>query len=216
VTGERLQGFFGPVFLLMPLALLSLRRPAGRRLLLAGTVFALPWFLNIGSRFLIPALPPLTLAFALAIERPAWLLPAIMILHGFLSWYALPVRYFDRYAPRIAAVPVRAALRIEPEDSYLARSEPAYRIDRIIEREVPPANRVFSFEPIPKAWTTREIVAAQNGAENEVLADVLRTAMVSDACPVQALDLRFPPVRLSGIRATLTARAPGERCRMSE
>jgi hypothetical protein len=152
VKGERLQGFFGPIFLLAPLGLLSLRRPAGRRLLLTGAIFALPWFLNIGSRFLIPALPLFALALALALERPRWLLPGLMVLHGFLSWYASPAAYFDRYAPRIAAIPWRAALRLESEDAYLARS-PGYRIDRMIEREVPPGNRVFSFEPIPQAWT---------------------------------------------------------------
>jgi hypothetical protein len=216
VKGERLQGFFGPVFLLTPLALLSLRRAAGRRLLLAAAVFALPWFLNIGSRFLIPALPPLALSLALAVERPQWLLPAIMILHGLLSWYAAPVRYFDRYAPRIAAMPLRAALRIESEDAYLARREPGYLIDRMIERDVPPGNRVFSFEPIPEAWTRREIVTGQHAAENEVLTDVLRSALVSDGCPLQALDFRFPPTRLRRVRAIQTARVAEEMWSVAE
>jgi hypothetical protein len=216
VKGERLQGFFGPAFLLMPLALLSLRRRAGRRLLLAGTVFALPWLLNIGSRFLIPALPPLALALALAIERPTWFLPAAMVLHGFVSWYASPVRYFDRYAPRLDELPLRAALRIEPEEAYLARSNAGYLIDRMIEHQVPPGNKVFSFEPIPEAWTTREIVAAQNGAENEVIADILRTALISSACPIQTIDFRFPPTRLQRVRAVQTARLPGEIWSVSE
>jgi hypothetical protein len=216
VSGERLQGFFGPVFLLTPLALLSLRRRAGRRLLLAGTAFALPWFLNIGSRFLIPALPPLAMALALAVEHPAWLLPSIVVLHAVLSWYAPPVRYFDRYAPRIAALPVRAALRIEPDEAYLARWNAGYLIDRMIERQVPPGNRVFSFEPIPRSWTTREIVAAQNAAENEVLADVLRTALVSRLCPMQALDFRFPPILLRRVRAVQAARIAGEMWSVSE
>jgi hypothetical protein len=208
VKGERLQGFFGPVFLLTPLALLSLRRSAGRRLLLASAVFALPWFLNIGSRFLIPALLPAALALALAAERPPWLLPAMMTLHGLLSWYAEPLHYFDRYAPRISAVPLRAALRIETEDAYLARKDPGYLIDLMIERHVPPGNRVFSFEPIPEAWTRREILTGQHAAENEVLTDVLRSAMASDAGPMQALEFRFPPSRLRRVRAVQTARVP--------
>lgn len=205
VKGERLQGFFGPVFLLAPLALLSLRRPAGRRLLLAGAVFALPWFLNIGSRFLIPALPPLALAMALALERPQWLLAVLIAVHGFLSWPAWPIAYFDRYAPRIASVPWRAALRLETEDAYLTRLEPGYSIDKMIEREVPPRDKVFSFEPIPEAWTAREIIAAQYGAENEALADALRTALVFDMCRMRAVEFRFAPALLQRLRATETA-----------
>ncbi len=216
VKGERLQGFFGPVFLLLPLALLALRRPAGRRLLFAGAVFALPWFLNIGSRFLIPAAPLLALAFVLALQRLPALLPALMVLHGFLSWYASPVPYFDRYAPRIAALPVRAALRLEPEQAYLASANSGYRVDRMIEHQVPPQDKVFSFEPIPEAWTTREIVAGQNGAGNEALVDVFRTALLLGSSPTQALEFRFPSARVRRVQAVQTARAPGEMWSISE
>ncbi|HZT33042.1 MAG TPA: hypothetical protein VFA33_24350 [Bryobacteraceae bacterium] len=178
VRGERLQGFFGPVFLLMPLALLSLRRRAGRRLVLAGVCFGLPWFLNIGTRFLIPALPPLTLALTSALDPlTAWLPPTIL-LHAFLSWYAAPAPYFDRYAPRIANFPWRAALRLEPEEQYLARNSPGYRLDGMIERLVPPGETVLSLEQIPEAWTTRRILVAYNAAENQTLADMLYNAMV--------------------------------------
>ena len=216
VKGERLQGFLGPVFLLAPLALFSLRRRAGRQLLSAAAIFALPWFLNIGTRFLIPALPPLALALALAVERPSWLLPAIMIIHGFLSWYSAPVRYFDRYASRIGTLPLKAALRIEAEDAYLARHNPGYVVDRMIERQVAPGNRVFSFEPIPEAWTTREIVTGPYAAQNEVLADALQTALVSRAYPVQALSLRFLPRLLRRVRAIRTSGSAGEMWSVAE
>ncbi|MGH9611895.1 MAG: hypothetical protein ACRD4P_02320, partial [Bryobacteraceae bacterium] len=95
VNGERLQGFFGPVFLLMLLALLGLRRREGRHLLLAGAIFALPWFGNIGTRFLIPALPYFALALMLVLARPVAVLAVVVLLHTFLSWYATPVRYFS-------------------------------------------------------------------------------------------------------------------------
>lgn len=215
VKGERLQGFFGPVFLLMPLALFSLRRRSGRRILFAAAIFALPWFLNIGSRFLIPALPLLALALAFAAERP-WMLAAIMLFHGFLSWYASPLRYFDRYAPRIDAVPLKAAFRIETEDAYLARREPGYLVDRMIEGQAPPGSRVFALEPIPEAWTTREIMTRQTAAANEVLADVLQNALVASVCPMQSLALRFPPTLLRRIRAIQTSRLAGEMWSVSE
>jgi len=206
VKGERLQGFFGPLFLLMPLALLSLRVKEGRRLLLTGTIFALPWFLNIGSRFLIPALPPLTLALALVLRSPAGLLPAVAVLHAILSWYATPFRYFDAYAPRLTAFPVRAALRIEPEEAYLTRNSPGYLVNRMIEREVPPGEKVFSFEQIPAAWTTREILAAYTGAQNEVLSDTLSAALSLESVPVPAQVFRFEPRQVRRLRAIQTAR----------
>ena len=216
VKGEALQGFFGPLFLLTPLALLSLRGREGRRLLLAGTVFALPWFLNIGARFLIPALPPLTLAFALALRHPSGLLPAIAVLHGTLSWYASPFHYFDACAPRLTTFPFRAALRIEPEDAYLARNSPGYRVDRIIEREVPPGEKVFSFEQIPAAWTTREILPAYTGAQNEVLSDTLSSALNLESVPLTEQVLRFEPRQLRRLRAIQTGQAKKEMWSVNE
>jgi hypothetical protein len=216
VKGERLQGFFGPVFLLMPVALFAWRRQSGRRLLLAGGIFAIPWLLNIGARFLIPALPPLALALTLAASRAPGVLPAILLLHGILSWYGSPIRYFDRYAPRIAGIPLRAALRIEPEETYLARSNAGYRIDRMIEESVPRGNRVFSFEAISKAWTVRQILVRDGGAGNEVLGDVLQNAMLLPDCGLRAVHFHFPPTRLRGIRAVQTASLTGEMWSIAE
>ena len=216
VKGERLQGFFGPVFLLLPLALFSLSGREGRRLWLAGVVFALPWFLNAGARFLIPAAPPFTLALALALRSPVGLLPAIAFLHGLLSWYATPLRYFDSYAPRLAAFPLRAALRLEPEDVYLARNSPGYRLDRMIERLVPRGEKVFSFEQIPAAWTTREILAASVGAQNQALRDAIWTALNPLTFPEHAAAFRFQTRRLPRLRAIPAAGSSGTLRTVSE
>ena len=69
-----------------------------------------------------------SLALALALARPVVLLPTLAVLHAVLSWYATPFRYFDLYAPRIASFPVLAALRIEPEEAYLARRSAGYLV----------------------------------------------------------------------------------------
>jgi hypothetical protein len=216
VKGERLQGFFGPVFLLLPLALLSLRRREGRRLWLAGVIFALPWLLNAGARFLLPAAPPLTLALALALRSPAGLLPTVALVHGLLSWYATPLRYFDPYAPRLANFPLRGALRLESEDIYLTRNSPGYRIDRMIEREVPRGEKVFSFEQIPEAWTTREILPAYTAAQNDDLRDMLWTALNPSMFPERALAFRFEPRQLRRLRAIQTSGSSGAMWSVSE
>jgi hypothetical protein len=128
------------------------------------------------------------------------------VLHAILSWYATPFRYFDAYAPRLTASPIRAALRIEPEEAYLTRNSPGYLVNRMIEREVPPGEKVFSFEQIPAAWTTREILAAYTGAQNEVLSDTLSTALSLESVPVPAEVFRFEPSQVRRLRAVQTAR----------
>jgi hypothetical protein len=216
VKGERLQGFFGPIFLLMPLALLSLRQREGRRLLWAGAVFAIPWLSNIGTRFLIPAIPPLTLALALALAHPVALLPATALLHALLSWFSPPLRYFDPYAPRITSFPILAALRIESEDVYLARRSSGYLVDRLVESAVPPSETVFSFDPVPEAWTTRKIRIGYYSAENEVLMDILRTAMIPSLWPERAVDLYFPPTWFRGLRVIRTGPSDARMWQISE
>src|SRR5262249_28877715 len=161
-------------------------------------------FFNIGSRFLIPALAPLALALALALASRAVLLPVVALLHAFLSWYSTPIRYFDSYAPRITSFPVRAALGLELEEAYLARRNSGYLVDRLIEREVPTGEKVFSFDQIPEAWTTRRILVGYYSAENESLADIFTTAMAPTQCPRRALDLSFPPQPLRRLRAVYT------------
>jgi hypothetical protein len=216
VRGERLQGFFGPIFLLMPLALLSLRRREGRRLLLAGAVFAIPWFANIGTRFLIPAIPPLTLALALALAHPIPLLPSIALIHALLSWFSPPLRCFDAYAPRITSFPLLAAFRIEPEDVYLARRSSGYLVDRLVERNVPPGEKVFSFDQVPEAWTTRKILIGYYSAENEVLMDIFRTAMIPSLWPGRAVDLHFAPMSFHGLRVVRTGPSDARLWQISE
>ncbi len=67
IRGDKTQGVLGMTFLLAPLALLALRYRHGRRLLAAALVMGAPYFANIGTRFLIPALPFVSLAMALGI-----------------------------------------------------------------------------------------------------------------------------------------------------
>ena len=66
-TSGKLAGVLGPVFLLAPIALLSLRRREGRQLLLAAGVFGATYAGNIGARFLIAPLPFVALAMMLAL-----------------------------------------------------------------------------------------------------------------------------------------------------
>ena len=67
LAGHRLHGIIGPTFMIAPLALLALRRRSGAVLVALALIFSLPWWMNAGARFLMPALPFLTLAICAAI-----------------------------------------------------------------------------------------------------------------------------------------------------
>ena len=78
-------GMLGPYFLLVPCGLLALRFKSGRRLLLAGLVFALPAYLNVGTRFLIPSVPFLALAMGIGLADVPAALPVLALFHALVS-----------------------------------------------------------------------------------------------------------------------------------
>ena len=108
VKGETLQGFFGPIFLLMPW--LSYHCAGERAGAFAGRAVP-PWLLNIGTRFLIPAVPP-SLALALALRSPTDCCQRSRFCTVFFPG-TQPLSIFDAYAPRLSTFPFRAAFRIE-------------------------------------------------------------------------------------------------------
>ncbi len=137
VQGDHVEGFLGPLFLLAPIALFALRLREGRQLLLAAGIFGASYFSNIGTRFLIPIVPFVSLALALASRtcagccRLCWLRMSLLAGPRVYNLYCTPGAY------RIERVPVRAALRLEPEDTYLSQ-DPEYAVARMIGSVVPP------------------------------------------------------------------------------
>jgi hypothetical protein len=152
-----LSGLLGPIFLLSPVALLALRRPEGRRLLLPAAVFGSTYFLNISTRFLIPALPFVALAMCLVLARWPRMALAIVGLHAVLSWPDVVKRYsrFDSW--HLMKVPYREALRIKPEEGYLESNLPLYGAARLIDASTVPDATIFTQTPIPEAYTSRHI-----------------------------------------------------------
>src|SRR4029079_17019384 len=76
--GGRTGGIIGPVFLFVPVALLALKYRAGRRLLVAGLIVLATYLVNVGTRFLIPALPFFSLAMAMGLSWSPPLLTLLM------------------------------------------------------------------------------------------------------------------------------------------
>ncbi len=214
VEGARTGGFFGPLFLLAPLALIALRFRGGRQLLLAGGFFALTYFSNISARFLIPAIPFLALALALVLDQWSWLLLLLLAGHAVASSPAAYRYYATSWA--IQEVSPRAALRLEDEATYLTRTMEGFGVARMIERLVPPGQRVFAFGPPAEAYILRNIKVGWHAGPNEDLQDFLWTPMVADYAPSRIVRFQFHQRTLRRLRVTETARPRDAQWSVSE
>jgi Dolichyl-phosphate-mannose-protein mannosyltransferase len=204
-TYGSISGLLGPVFLLSPLALLSLRRREARQLLLAALVFGANYFSNIAARFLLPPLPFIALGMTLAVSAVPQLAVAIALIHCVISWPTLVPRYAQRDAWRIAKFPWKEALRIKPEEPYLESRLYGYGVDRMIERSTPPGATVFTFTPIPEAYTSRHIRVEYQAAPNQIAGKILWTATQPEFAPTWRLRFAFPRQKLRGLRVVQTA-----------
>jgi hypothetical protein len=176
VLGGLVPGMIGPAFLLLPLSLLALRHPHGRRLLLAGAVFSIPALLNTEIRFLIPAIPFFALALGLAMADSWGALPAVALLQALLCWPAVMDTYCDRNAWRVRGFQFRAALRLDPESQYIASHVGDYALKAPIEQNVPPQGRIFSFAGRAAAYLDRDIVVGYESSEGMRIQEALQNA----------------------------------------
>jgi hypothetical protein len=203
-TRGTLSGLLGPVFLLTPIALLALRRREGRRLLAAALLFSATYFSNIGTRFLLPSLPFFALALMLALARPAALAVGVAALHAVLSWPAIVPLYCHPYAWRFDRIPWREALRLRDGEGYLNRRLLHYGMARLIDRATPPGATIFTFTPLPEAYTSRHIRVAYQSAANKMAGSLLWTPVAPEYAPTWRLRFSFPRQPLAALRVAQT------------
>lgn len=204
-TYGSLSGLLGPVFLVSPLALLALRRRQGRELLLAAAVFAATYFSNISARFLLPSLPFVALALALALDRIPGLPLALALLHAVLSWPSLIPLYSHPDAWHLHKVTYREALRIKPEDGFLHSNLPLYDIARMLDRSTEPGATIFTNTPIPDAYTTRTVLVGYQSQANVVSRAILWSAAVPQAAPTSLWRFALARQSLRGLRLVQSA-----------
>jgi Dolichyl-phosphate-mannose-protein mannosyltransferase len=207
--GGRFDGIFGPVWLLLPLGLLALRRRAGRLLWVAAMALALPWFWNTGARFLMPALPLLALCLAMALPKPA--LWAVLAVQAVVCWPPVMNLYDRRPIWRLNTFPWRAALRIQPEADYLSRFDD-YKIAQLIEHGTRPGERTYALLSVATAYTTREVLQFWHSAQAEQLLDTLRVASLYRHDPFFDVRAEWKPRLLWGLRLRVPDASPAEWC----
>jgi hypothetical protein len=212
IRGAATQGLIGVAFLAAPLALLAWGRRSLRPLLIAALLLLCTYPANIGTRFLIPALPFIALATLLAIQDWApRLTPALAVLLVATQAIAAWPGVIRKYAPTAWMLPHQfaysAALRRVPEEEY-RNEQPEFRQVAMIDKLVPPGERVLIFGSLPDSYTSRELLVAFQSGINESAKDLLNTGWVPDFRPTRLLVYSFPARPVRRIRLVQTAQMP--------
>jgi hypothetical protein len=198
--GGALDGIYGPAFLLTPLALLALAKKQTRWCVAAAAVFAIPFLLNHGARFLM--IPAAFVSLALVSVLPVRLMAAAGVFAAVLCWPAVIPYYARAHAWQLEGFPIRAALRLEPEREYLKRIwEPgvAFMLDELV-----PANaRVFALMDVARAYTDRRVVELWQSGEGERLTDAIRVASQYAGDPLFDQRANWPAQSLMALRYRL-------------
>ena len=212
--GGRLFGIVGPIFLLAPVALLSLRRRAGWQLLLAFIPIFLPFFTNTGARFFIPALPFLSMAMAIALvdipRAGAALAVLAVIFHAGTSWPGMIERLVPAFQWRIEPVNIAADLRILPEKTFLEEHWRDYNAGMLLDRFVPPGELVFSPSMGQLAFHHREIIGSFDSTLARRAFLTLLTPLAGPWSNEWHRDIRFPAVSTERIRLQAGAKSENE------
>jgi hypothetical protein len=206
VRGQKTTGAIGATFLGAPLALLALRWRAGRRLVVAFVMLAALYYTNIGTRFLIPTLPFLSMAMALALSNVRVLLGALAVFHAFACWPS----YLRLYTgPNVWALEPKIlwkqALRKVPQDDYLHRVSWGFDIARMVQREVPQGEIVLAENGLPESYTTREVAVGFQSGIATVWSDILYNGFDENTQPRSEWVWKFPERSMRQLRIVQTA-----------
>ena len=205
LIGSRLHGILGPAFALAPIALLVVRKHNGIVVLLLAAVFSVPWWMNAGARFTMTMLPFLAIAMCAAIPRRAII--ALVSLHAVTAW-PTAIELYSPNALRVHSLPWRAAIRMETEQVYLARTSYDYGYVRMIERATPPNARIFDLWGAHAVHSTRELVSSWQSSEGVRLLDALEFARAGGTSPLVLSEANFEPQPVCGIRVVLQQDTP--------
>ena len=197
--GFSLGGLLGPVLCLSPLVFFS-----RWRLLLPAVLFAAPFALNLGTRFLIPGLPFVALGIALVLSRWRGMWPAVVILHVALGWYPVTHAFANRYAWHIKEFPWRAALRLETEEAFLGRKVLESPIFAALQQA---KGKVLTYAQFPDSYSGAKMVTATLSRQGVEMREMLWMANDPNRPARYGWQFWFPQQRLRGVR--VSEREPG-------
>ena len=174
------------------------------------------YFANVGTRFLIPILPFLSLAMLIGLPDSPRFLAAVAVAQSILCWPGISKNYASPYAWTLHRIPWKAALRLTPADQYLRENSDAYNLARLVEAKVPKGQKVLSIGGVADAYTTREVLVNFQSASNEVLYDALAAGWALDYQPILLRRFTFPPVKARAVRVVQTANTAADQWSLHE
>jgi hypothetical protein len=217
LRGAKLHGILGPVFLGSWISVAALTNARGRRLLVAAALCAFPFLHTPEIRYLIPALPFLSLAFGMALCLRAWIAVAAVALHAALSWPSVMALYCDPGAWRIGEIPWAVAFRIAPEGPYIASSlGDSYAMAASAQNVLDRGETVFAFSGLPRSYVDQNIIVAWESAFGERMQDALYCAMFYETQPLRWLQYTFPQKTTQKIRLVQKARSGSQHWSIGE
>ena len=206
IRGGDSAGLLGAIFLLAPLALLSLRYREGRLLLLTAGLFFLPSLANVQTRFLMLCAPFLALAIGMAVMQTRGALYGITIAAAFFSWPAVVSTYCTPWAWRLNEFPLADALRKTPESQSLTKRLTGYQAASMINDKAPARARIFSSTSPATAYINRDMIVGYQSAYGADAEDAINVALFSHRAPTLALSFEFPHQAVQHLRLVQTAK----------
>jgi hypothetical protein len=213
--GPKLGQNLGPIYLLAPIAVAGLLWPQSRILVMAALIVGAGYAGNVSARFLILILPFVWLAAAFVLSRlprSIWILGALSVaqLVTSLPWVMKHTLIPKIPGPGLNRVWWNMALRIEPEERYLARQSDAYVMAREIESHVPDGETVLSLGGgYFQSYTTRFVMELVQSAQTESARDLLYSNLESATWAKRRFTAVFPEVRARQLVVLQTATDSG-------
>jgi hypothetical protein len=152
----------------------------------------------------------------LAFDGLSHLALALALVHAVISWPGAIPTYARPEAWHLRRLPWKYALRLRPEEEYRQANLIHYGAVRMIEQSAHAGATVFTYTPVPEAYTSRNVLVAYQAAENKVSGAIQWTGFVPQYAPTWRLRFSFPRQPLRAVRVVQTAEGPREQWNIHE
>ncbi len=165
------QGVLGLPFLLVPLAFF---RKSSRWMLGLALLLLLPWFMNTGTRFLLPAAAVGLVALLRLLPDKA--VVAVVLLQAVTCFPPVLDLLEDKFDWKLEEIPFAAAAGVESERDYLLRNVENYGATELVQQFVPKGAGVLALAPVQEAYLDSPVLVFWQSALAQNLTDRLRAA----------------------------------------